>query len=523
MEQSVFSEQDLKQIEHQGLTLAEVNRQLELFNMPKPFLKLAGPCTVGDGIRAFDRKSRDALTAIYEREGPGRRCVKFVPASGAASRMFKVLLRYFHQDGEITRSSVAREASAGSTDAEQFLVFAEGMKNFAFFRDLQSMMADNGLSVDALLEQGRFRDILRLLLTDEGLDYAALPKGLLKFHEYPAGSRTAFEEHLVEAASYVADRDGRCALGFTVSPEHMDRFKASLHRARGIYEEKFGVSYDVSFSVQDPSTDTIAVDLDNAPFRQEDRRLLFRPGGHGALLKNLNHIDGDIIFIKNIDNVLPDHLKATTVLWKKALGGLLVEVQNQVHALARQLETGTAEPLLTTARRFFDQWLPPPFPPEFADLPAPEQGRRLRERLLRPLRVCGVVANTGEPGGGPFWVRGGDGSLSLQIVEQAQVRRTDPEQAAIWRQATHFNPVDLVCAVRDVNGRCFDLPRFRDPEAVFITRKSSQGKELKALELPGLWNGAMAYWNTIFVEVPRITFNPVKTVNDLLRPEHQGQ
>ena len=522
MEQSVFSEQDLKQIEDQGLTLAEVNRQLELFNMPKPFLKLAGPCTVGDGIRAFDRERRDALTAIYEREGPGRRSVKFVPASGAASRMFKVLLRYFHQDGEITRSSVAGEASAGSTDAEQFLVFAEGLKNFAFFRDLQSLVSDNGLSVDALLEQGRFRDILRFLLTDDGLDYADLPKGLLKFHEYPAGSRTAFEEHLVEAASYVADGDGRCALSFTVSQEHMDNFNDSLCKARGIYEEKFGVLYDVSFSVQDPSTDTIAVDPDNAPFRQEDRRLLFRPGGHGALLKNLNHIDGDIIFIKNIDNVVPDHLKPESFIWKKITAGYLIEVQRRIFAYMEKLASPEVGPrLLAEAADFLEKELLIPMSGDLKQRPPEDKRAFLVERLDRPVRVCGMVKNVGEPGGGPFWVEDASGQRSLQIVEIAQIDFDSREQREIFEASTHFNPVDLVCGVSDWRGKPFDLSRFVDPEAVFISQKSKGGKDLKALEHPGLWNGSMSRWITIFVDVPGITFNPVKTVNDLLRKEHQ--
>jgi hypothetical protein len=522
MEPSAFTEKDLQQIEGHGLTLAEATRQLDLFNMPRPFLKLAGPCTVGDGIRTFDRERRDALTDLYERECPGCRCVKFVPASGAASRMFKVLLRYFHQDGEIARASIAGTASAGSADAEQFLVFVEGLRNFAFFSDLQSMLADNGLNVDSLLAQGRFRDILRFLLTDDGLNYADLPKGLLKFHEYPAGSRTAFEEHLVEAASYVTDGDGRCALGFTVSQEHMDRFNASLRKVRGIYEEKFGVLYDVSFSVQDPSTDTLAVDLDNAPFRQEDGSLLFRPGGHGALLKNLDQIDGDIIFIKNIDNVVPDHLKPETFRWKKITAGYLLEVQGRIFDYMKKLASQDGNPrLLEEAAEFLEEELLIPVPGDLKQRPPEDRRAFLVERLDRPVRVCGMVQNVGEPGGGPFWVEDASGQRSLQIVETAQIDFDSREQREIFEASTHFNPVDMVCGVRDWRGRPFDLSRFVDPNAVFISQKSKDGKDLKALEHPGLWNGSMSRWITLFVEVPGITFNPVKTVNDLLRKEHQ--
>lgn len=522
MDQPAFTQQDLKQIEDHGLTLPEVKRQLDLFNGPRPFLKLTGPCTVGDGIRTLDRERMEALSALYEREGPGRRCVKFVPASGAASRMFKVLLRYYHQDGEITMRAVSEEASAGSKDAEQFLAFAQGLKNFAFFRDLESILADNGLSVDSLLEQGRFRDILRFLLTDEGLDYASLPKGLLKFHEYSGGSRTAFEEHLVEATAYAADRHGRCVLSFTVSQEHMDRFNTSLRKARGIYEERYGVQYDVTFSLQDPSTETLAVDLENRPFRREDGRLLFRPGGHGALLKNLNHLDGDIIFIKNIDNVVPDHLKPETFAWKKIAAGCLIGVQRQIFAYMERLASEDVHSrMLDAASDFLEKDLLVPVPAHLRRRSPEERRAYLMERLDRPVRVCGMVKNVGEPGGGPFWVEDAAGRRSLQIVETAQIDFDAADQREIFETSTHFNPVDLVCGVRDWQGRPFDLNRFVDPRAVFISQKSKDGKELKALEHPGLWNGAMSGWITLFVEVPGITFNPVKTVNDLLRGEHQ--
>ena len=522
MEETAFTEKDIKQIEGHGLTVAEARRQLALFRMPKPFLRLAAPCTTGDGIQAFDPQRRDALAALYEREGPDYRCIKFVPASGAASRMFKVLLWYFHQNGEITRAAVSREASEGSEAAEQFLVFADGLRRFAFFSDLQSILADNGFNLDALMEAGRFREILRLLLTPEGLDYAGLPKGLLKFHEYPAGSRTAFEEHLVEAVSYVSDREGRCPLSFTVSPEHMERFKAALRRVRGAYEEKYGVRYDVSFSVQDPSTDTLAADMDNKPFRQEDGRLLFRPGGHGALLKNLNHLDGDLVFIKNIDNVVPDRLKPETFRWKKITAGYLIDTQHRIFDFLEKLASPDPDPRsLDEAADFMKKELLMPLPGDMGERSPEERRAYLVERLDRPIRVCGMVKNAGEPGGGPFWVVDEDGQRSLQIVETAQIDLDSPGQREIVESSTHFNPVDLVCGVKDWQGEPFDLSRFVDPKAVFISKKSKNGRDLKALEHPGLWNGAMSDWITLFVEVPGITFNPVKTVNDLLREAHQ--
>jgi len=548
MDKNIFSDKDLRQIEEHGLNIDEVNRQLDLFKMPKFFLKLAGPCIVGNGIMVFDRENMASLIEIYETGGPVHGCVKFVPASGAASRMFKVLLRYLNQGNEITRDDVSIEASTGEGDAQQLLDFMDGLKRFAFFRELKSALSDQGFNVNALSKKGYFRDILRFLLREEGLDYANLPKGLLKFHEYPEGSRTAFEEHLVEAASYVADEDGRCPLHLTISQEHLNGFDSSFRASRPIYEERYGVAYDISFSMQAKSTDTIAVKLDNTPFRQEDGRLLFRPGGHGALLKNLNEIDGDIIFIKNIDNVVPDYLKPETFRWKKIIGGYLISIQNQIRGYMKKLASGDADhqkikderptsniegpksnekqtstlgTLLDEAASFLEEKLLLSIPGHIKSASPEDRRIYLMERLDRPVRVCGMVKNEGEPGGGPFWVEDETGERSLQIVETAQIDPDSKEQQNILAASTHFNPVDLVCGVRDWQGKPFDLRRFTDPKTVLISQKSKYGKDLKALEHPGLWNGSMARWITLFVEVPVITFNPVKTVNDLLRKEHQ--
>ncbi|MDZ7697016.1 MAG: DUF4301 family protein [Deltaproteobacteria bacterium] len=396
------------------------------------------------------------------------------------------------------------------------------VERFAFFGDLQSVLSKNGYLADDLLKKGRFREILSFLLEQEGLNYAHRPKGLLKFHKYPWGSRTAFEEHLVEAVSYIKDAAGNCFLHFTVSPEHMDGFKTLLERVRPDYEKRFDVHYHTGFSTQDRATDTLAVTLNNRPFRQADGRLLFRPGGHGALLGNLNHINADMIFIKNIDNVVPDHLKGETFKWKQVIGGYLLQLQREIFTYMESLSSGReTTAFLDDVSAFLEESLLYPVPPEMKTASASVRRADLMERLNRPIRVCGMVKNAGEPGGGPFWVKDKDGETSRQIVETAQIDPDSRSQQGILGASTHFNPVDLVCGMKDWQGIPFDLSRFTDPDAVFISQKSKEGKDLKALEHPGLWNGAMARWITLFVEVPGITFNPVKTVNDLLRKEHQ--
>jgi hypothetical protein len=385
-------------------------------------------------------------------------------------------------------------------------------------------MEKEGLSAEKLLDQNQWQEILKYLLTEQGLDYGALPKGLLKFHRYPSGNRTALEEHLVEAIHTVRDRKGICRIHLTVSPEHEEAFRQCFEKIRSRYEQQFQSLLEVTFSLQKHATDTIAVDLENRPFREKDGRLLFRPGGHGALLSNLANIGGDLIYVKNIDNILPDRLREPTVLWKKVLGGLLVEIQKTVFGYVRQLEEGSRDAgLFEMAIEFAKNGLLMPEPKPFKQWSVEKKRNFLLNRLNRPLRVCGMVRNEGEPGGGPFWVEGKDGNLSLQIVESAEVDPGSSEQQAIWSSSSHFNPVDLVCAVRDFRGRSFHLEDYVNPEAVFISQKSKDGRDLKSLELPGLWNGAMAEWITLFVEVPIATFNPVKTINDLLKPEHQAE
>jgi hypothetical protein len=461
----------------------------------------------------------EKYTAAYERASLSGRAMKFVPASGAASRMFKLLLGFNRGSGEIRESGVIARAAQGDADCKDFLRFIKRIKDFAFYEDLEAVMARDGLDAEERIAAGEFKVILDYLLTSRGLDLANLPKGLIPFHRYgDRRSRTPFEEHLVEAAEYVRDRGGRARVHFTVSPEHEADVRDHLERVKQSYERP-GTILDMEFSIQHPSTNTVAVDMENRPFRDDPGRMVFRPGGHGALIENLIRLDGDIVFIKNIDNVVPDSRKGDTYLYKKVLGGLLVRLQEKLFFYLEKLPgrdggDSLQEEAAAFARKHFGV-------PVADGLPPRERTDLLARVLNRPLRVCGVVKNQGEPGGGPFWVRREDGTLSRQIVESSQVDMRSPAQRKIWNSSTHFNPVDLVCGLRDHEGKPFVLKDFVDPDTGFISTKSMGGRDLKALELPGLWNGAMAGWNTIFVEVPLSTFSPVKTLLDLLREEHQ--
>jgi hypothetical protein len=514
---SIFTEEDFKQIQNIGLTPDKVLSQIKAFKKGFPFLTLDRPCTVGDGIEVLAKEDMERYVAACKKACLSARAMKFVPASGAASRMFKLFLAFNREREEIREQDAAARAEQGDADYRSLLRFMQGIKNFAFYEDLKAVMARDGLDADERIAAGEFKAVLDYLLTSRGLNLANLPKGLIPFHRYgDHQSRTPFEEHLVEAAEYVRDRRGRARVHFTVSPEHEADVREHVERVKPLYQGP-RVSFDVELSVQHPSTDTIAVDMENRPFRDDRGRLVFRPGGHGALLENLNYLGGEIVFVKNIDNVLPDSRKQDTYWYKKALGGLLVWLQERVFYHLVKLRSGEGDDFLQAdafAREHFSVLIP-------EGLPRKKKIKLLVSRLNRPLRVCGMVKNEGEPGGGPFWVRKEDGTLSRQIVESSQVDMTSPAQRKIWESSTHFNPVDLVCSLRDHEGKLFDLKNFIDPDTAFISRKSMGGRDLKALELPGLWNGAMAGWNTIFVEVPLSTFSPVKTLLDLLRKEHQ--
>ena len=490
----MFLEKDFSQINELGIDLETVYQQINDFKEGFPFMQLQKAATLNDGVMKLTDEQLESFTVLYEKKVSKLVPLKFVPASGAATRMFKSLFSFL-EEGK----------SDKSTDQ-----FFDKLNDFAFAEDLKKILpknADNQTIVD-------------YYLTRKGLDYGSLPKGLLKFHQYENESRTALEEHLVEGANY-ANNEGNVKLHFTVSPEHLSHFLKLLNKVVPVYEEKFNVKYDISFSEQRRSTDTIAVNMDNTPFREKDGLLLFRPAGHGALLANLNDIIADIIFIKNIDNVVPDRIKQPTIAYKKALAGVLLKFQDRIFDYQFQLKEWASEPLLMELSHFFERELCVLPPVGFMGMNHNEKVMYYQKKLNRPLRVCGVVPNTGEPGGGPFWCKNSDGSTSLQIVESAQVDMEDEAQKIIFNESTHFNPVDLICSMKNYKNKKFDLMEFRDSKTGFVTQKSKDGKDLKAQELPGLWNGSMANWNTIFVEVPLITFNPVKTVNDLLREEHQ--
>lgn len=394
-------------------------------------------------------------------------------------------------------------------------------EKFAFYSDLnEACLKTAGQGISELLAVGKYKAVVSALLEAAGLNYGSLPKGLLKFHKYEDGNRTPVEEHLVEGALYAANKNGKVNVHFTVSPEHRALFKALVDEKASAYAKKYGVDYNVSFSEQKPSTDTIAADMENKPFR-DNGKLLFRPGGHGALIENLNDLDADIIFIKNIDNVVPDKMKGDTVLYKKLIAGVLVALQQKTFSYLQLLDSGkyTHDQVLEILQ-FLQKNLHCKNP-EVKNLEDSELAIYLKKKLNRPMRVCGMVKNVGEPGGGPFLAYNSDGTISLQILESSQIDMKDPAKKEMFEKGTHFNPVDLVCAVRDYKGHKFDLVKYVDKATGFISYKSKNGKDLKALELPGLWNGAMSDWNTVFVEVPLSTFNPVKTVNDLLRAQHQ--
>ena len=504
-----LSKQDLKQLASRGISEKQVEKQLKQIAEGFPFLRLEAAASVGNGIVAPSNEERDAFIQQWKqyKERP-HKIVKFVPASGAASRMFKNIFAFLSSPYEVP-----------TTDFEKTF-FAE-IEHFAFKDALNAVCkANQGKDIVDLIAEGRYKDIVANLLQPAGLNYGSLPKGLLLFHNYEDGPRTPMEEHLVEAALY-ASCNGEANVHFTVSHDHLALFKAKVKEKADHLAKKFGVSYNISFSEQKPSTDTIAANTDNTPFRNADQSMLFRPGGHGALIENLNEIDADIVFIKNIDNVVPDRLKPSTVTYKQLLAGILVDIQQKIFNYLALLDAGKcSHEELEEIKRFVQNDLCCR-KPDIDKLTDAELAKYLRTKLNRPIRVCGVVKNVGEPGGGPFLTYNQDGTVSLQILESSQIDTANEEYMKMFRNGTHFNPVDLVCAIKDYQGHAFHLPDYIDHSTGFISNKSKDGRELKALELPGLWNGAMSDWNTIFVEVPLETFNPVKTVNDLLREQHQ--
>lgn len=506
----MLTQNDKELLAHKNMTEEQLRHQLSQFSNGFPFLRLAAAASPRNGIEVIDDDDLNQYKLAWNEylNGSGR-VVKFVPASGAASRMFKNLFEFLDGDAEVPDNDFMRK-------------FFDGIHDFAFVDALNDACVVNEQEeMGDMIDAGRYDSVVYYLLNEDGLGYGKLPKGLLQFHAYDDSVRTPMEEHLVEGALYAKGKDNVVHIHFTVSPEHHELFKSLFEQKKEDYEAKYGVKYDISFSEQKSSTDTIAATIDNEPFRNDDGSLLFRPGGHGALIENLNDLDADIVFIKNIDNVVPDRLKGVTVDYKQVIAGKLVTLQRQVFDYLKQMEEGKlTRSEMDKIYLFLNQSFSLVVP-EVETMTDDELASLLRTKLNRPMRVCGMVKNVGEPGGGPFLAYNQDGTVSLQILESSQIDTSNEAYVKMFKEGTHFNPVDLVCAIKDYKGEKFDLKQFVDNNTGFISSKSKNGKELKALELPGLWNGAMSDWNTAFVEVPLITFNPVKTVNDLLREQHQ--
>ena len=499
--------EDLVQLQELGLDLVRVQQQIDNFRQGFAKSRLDAAATPANGgIRVLDDNEIAHYEKAYRSLGQGLKLLKFVPASGAATRMFKDLYNFTS-----TYFGVAGNFGKEFPEVKEFL---ENIHTFAFFNDLRDSMAAADLDIEEYLQRGDYSTVINFLLKEQYLGYGSLPKALLKFHRYGEVQRTPLEEHIVEGALYARCTDGTVNLHFTISPEHRSAFRRKLAEVKHYYESTFGIHLKVSFSEQKHYTDIIAVDEQNNPLRDESGRLIFRPGGHGALIENLNEQRADLIFIKNIDNVVPDWMKHTTVIYKQVLAGMLLELHQRSFELLRALDNNADDKTLRETVRFVREELN-------IAVADDSDARTLHDVLNRPMRICGMVKNLGEPGGGPFYTIDADGRRSLQIVESAQVNHNDPQQEAIFQASTHFNPVDLVCSTKNYRGRYFDLPRYVDPRTGFISKKSKGAQTLKSQELPGLWNGAMANWITVFVEVPVATFNPVKTVNDLLRKEHR--
>jgi hypothetical protein len=507
----MLNSEDIRVIKEKGITPEMIEEQLARFKSGFPFLKIKSVATVGDGITRLTAEEQNNCETTWNNFlSAGGSVEKFVPASGAASRMFKNLFAF-----------VSGGENEPKTDfMKQF--FAQ-IENFAFYPTLnETCKKVLGKDIKSLIAENRQIDVVKMLIEPEGMNYGGLPKGLLQFHKVPNGVHSPLEEHLEEGAQYATDSKGTVHIHFTVSPEHEAEFKKMIAAKVPQVEKEWGVKFEVTMSFQKPSTDTIAVNMDNTPFRDEDGKLLFRPAGHGALIENLNDINADVVFVKNIDNVVPRKLRDITVKYKKIIGGYLVMLQKQIDAYIKKIDSGkyTIEDLREMIHflhdRLYTRYV------GTKELDDSELALYVRQKLNRPIRVCGVVKNDGEPGGGPYIVFNQDGTSSPQILESAQFDANDPASVELIKKGSHFNPVDLVCYIKDAEGKKFDLKKFVDKQTGLISEKSKSGQTIKALELPGLWNGSMSDWNTAFVEVPIETFNPVKTVNDLLRPQHQG-
>ncbi|MFT5847844.1 MAG: hypothetical protein ACJARX_001071 [Psychroserpens sp.] len=514
-----FSKKDILQIENRGITIKAVEQQIALFENGIPFTNLVSEATINNGIIRISKDKIENYILKFDDKKNDISILKFVPASGAATRMFKSLFAFL-DDYNLEKGSI--NSYINKTKNQDLSLFFIGIEKFPFYAIVLNRLKQTFKDFDAMGEDEQGFKFVQMMLDSDKLDFGNSPKGLLPFHEYKNQViSTAFEEHLFESALY-ASNNKSVKLHFTVSEKYEDKFDKEFKKFEEKVEGVTGLKFDISFSYQKESTDTIAVTTKNKPFREEGKSLHFRPSGHGALIENLNDLDADVIFIKNIDNVVTYKYKKEVAKYKKVLAGILLELQEQAFKYLRVLEIGApSEEKLIEIGEFLMNRMNVKISSEFEKYSLKYQVEYLSEKLNRPIRVCGMVKNEGEPGGGPFWIKDESGNISLQIVESAQINKKRKRQKDILKNATHFNPVDLVCGIKDHKGKKYDLKKFIDYKAAFITKKTKTGKDLKALELPGLWNGSMANWNTIFVEVPLITFNPVKTVNDLLKAPHQ--
>ncbi len=496
----MFIENDLKQILAKGLTKEKVEQQINNFVTGFPFANIVNTATPENGIVVLNNSEVSDIVEFYKNESKKISITKFVPASGAASRMFKDLFEFLNSE------------NSNFTNFSEVKTFFERLKDFAFYAELTDVLSKNNI------DENDYKKVLEFLLSERGLNYGFLPKALIKFHKYKINAKTSIEEHLFEAASYAKNDKKQANLVFTVSADHNLLFQQKINEVKAECENMFDVKFNIELTEQKQSTDIIAVDENNLPFREKDGSLIFRPGGHGALIENLNEIDADIIFIKNIDNVVHQNFAGKTIDYKQVIAGVLLKTKAKVNELLNSIENNNFN--ADEVAKILNNEFAIKTSQEFKKYTKNEKTDYLKTKLNRPIRVCGMVKNEGEPGGGPFWVKEADGTVQLQIVESAEIDKKNVENSKILNTSTHFNPVDLVCSTKDYKNQKFDLLNFVNYSAGFISEKSKNGKALKAQELPGLWNGAMSNWITLFVEVPLITFNPVKTVNDLLRKEH---
>lgn len=516
----MFTENDIQQIKNKGITLEQVNAQVSRIKNGMSYSNLIAAATIGEGIEKYNDAETQALIEFYHSKQESLNIIKFVPASGAASRMFKFLFQFLN-NFDAAKESI--DDYIERTNDNLIKTFISNLEKFPFYEPVLSKLKENQPNFDSLSEDEMYIEFVKAMLNEEALNYSFFPKGLLPFHKYEDGALTAFQEHLFESTLY-ASSNGNANLHFTVSEKHHKYFNDELANFKSALEEKTDTTFNISFSYQKEATEVLALKTDNTIYRNDDDSILFRPAGHGALLENLNDLNNDIVFIKNIDNIVVAEMNIEVSEYKELLAGVLLKVQEQAFKYLNQLDNKSlSKDDLKAMVDFASNKMNLVFDANFESLNSNEKIAYLKDKFNRPIRVCGMVKNEGEPGGGPFWVKDENGNTSLQIVEFAQIDIDDKVHSDIVKNATHFNPTDLVCGVKNYKGEKFNLMEFVDSEAAFITMKTQNGIDIQALELPGLWNGSMAYWNSIFVEVPLDTFNPVKTVNDLLRPPHQVQ